>query len=275
MKNPIIEFKNFSWKYENAQDFSLKNINLKIFEGDIIGVVGANEQGKTTLLRCLNGLIPFNWRGTLKGEVRIFGKDILQGSIEEFSKKVGFVFSDPDSQFTSTSVEEEILFGLENLNLPIDEIKTRLKWAIEEFELEGFLSKPPYELSGGQRQRVAIASVVVMKPCVLVLDEPTSMLDPDGKSEIFEILKKLAGEENLTLIIAEHNLTELLKIAERIIHIDKNEIVYDGDVQRFVDEFDYENLQIYMPEVSQVFWHLKKQKNIPFLLEDAVGKFQK
>ncbi|MCD6423296.1 MAG: ABC transporter ATP-binding protein [Elusimicrobia bacterium] len=275
MKNPIIEFKNFSWKYENAQDFSLKNINLKIFEGDIIGVVGANEQGKTTLLRCLNGLIPFNWRGTLKGGVRIFGKDILQGSIEEFSKKVGFVFSDPDSQFTSTSVEEEILFGLENLNLPIDEIKTRLKWAIEEFELEGFLSKPPYELSGGQRQRVAIASVVVMKPYVLVLDEPTSMLDPDGKSEIFEILKKLAGEENLTLIIAEHNLTELLKIAERIIHIDKNEIVYDGDVQRFVDEFDYENLQIYMPEVSQVFWHLKKQKNIPFLLEDAVGKFQK
>ena len=269
----IIEFKNFYWKYEGKDDFTLKGINLKIEEGESVGIIGENEGGKTTLLRSINGLIPFSYRGIFKGSVSVAGKFVHKESISEISRVVGFVFSDPDSQFTSTNVFEELIFGLENLNLSIKEIEERINWIVEKLDLKEFLYRVPYELSGGQKQKVGIASVLVMKPRILILDEPTSMLDPIGKEEIFSVVKELKEEENMTLIIVEHNLEELFKIVERVIYIENGKIVYDLKKSEFLNVWDYEKETVNMPDISKIFSFIKKFKDgnfsIPFELEEA------
>lgn len=230
----MIEIKNFWWKYFGKKDWALKNINLLIRPYESVGIIGANENGKTTLARALIGLIPHRYRGIMKGEILLENRHINEYSLSEITQKIGFVFSDPESQFTSMSVEEELVFGLENLNLSLKEIKQRIEWCVNLFNIKKLLKKPPYELSGGQKQLIAIASVVIMKPEILILDEPTSMLDPAGKYEVFKILKKLNQEENITLIIVEHNLDALFKIVKRIVYLKENRIYKDLPLKEFI-----------------------------------------
>lgn len=274
----VIKFKDYSWQYEDKDEDALKIPELTIEAGGSVGIVGPNEQGKTTLVRTLNGLIPYNYRGVMNGKVEILGQDLLDIERRRLSSKIGMVFSDPDSQFTSMSVEEELIFGLENLNFSLSTIKERLNWITQTLDLEAFLDKPPYDLSGGQKQKVAIASVVIMKPKILILDEPTSMVDPRGKNEIFNILKKLKKEENLTLIIVEHNLEELVKVVNRIIHIDNNTLKYTGTVKDFINNFNYDRNKIYPPEISSIFKFLQKHEynidNIPYILGKGIQKFK-
>lgn len=275
----IIEYRDFSWRYDGCDEWALKGIDLSLNERECVGIVGANEQGKTTLVRCLNGLIPFGYRGIMKGEVTVRGIDIKHGSQDELSKITGMVFSDPESQFTSMSVEEELLFGLENLGLSHGEIGSRLEWIREEFSLSSIYQKPPYQLSGGQKQRVAIASVVVMKPDILVLDEPASMLDPEGREEIFRILKRLRNETGMTLLIVEHDLGRLVEIAERILFVRDGALFYSRDTRDFIDSFDYGDESLYLPEVSQLFSRLRNGGRlqadfpIPYLLEEGIKKY--
>ncbi len=276
---PAVEFKDYRWQYEGGRKDALRIPELVIGERSTVGVVGPNEQGKTTLVRTLNGIIPHSHRGVLKGEARVLGENVAEVSHQDLSRKVGVVFSDPDSQFTSMSVEEELVFGLENLNLPLAEIRGRLEWITRILELEDFLAKPPYELSGGQKQKVAIASVVVMKPKILVLDEPTSMLDPRGKEEIFRAVRRIKEEERITLVITEHNLEELLKIVDRVIHLDEGTLVFEGAVADFINAFDYSQDKIYPPEISSIFDFLKRGKewdgDIPWKLEEGLKRYQR
>ncbi|MEM1704125.1 MAG: ATP-binding cassette domain-containing protein, partial [Zestosphaera sp.] len=170
----------------------------------------------------------------------IFGEDSRKLHPSQVSRRVGLVFSDPESQFLTMSVEEEIAFGPENLGLDIDEISRRILWALKLTKLsEDLLDKPPYELSGGQKQRVAIAAILAMKPEVIILDEPTSMLDPLGKAEVLEVLKRLREELNSTIIVIEHRLEDIAPLATRFILLNKGRIVKDADPREFFDDIDF------------------------------------
>ncbi|MEM2682038.1 MAG: ATP-binding cassette domain-containing protein [Zestosphaera sp.] len=237
---PVIEFRNYYWKYSLMNDWALADINLTIHRGEFVCITGPNESGKTTLAMSMNALIPHNYQGVMRGEVLIFGEDSRKLHPSQVSRRVGLVFSDPESQFLTMSVEEEIAFGPENLGLDIDEISRRILWALKLTKLsEDLLDKPPYELSGGQKQRVAIAAILAMKPEVIILDEPTSMLDPLGKAEVLEVLKRLREELNSTIIVIEHRLEDIAPLATRFILLNKGRIVKDADPREFFDDIDF------------------------------------
>ena len=180
-KEPIIEFKDFSWNYQNTDFQALKDINLTIYKGEFVGIMGQNGSGKTTLCRCINGLIPHRFRGGLSGNVTICGTlDSFDTPLAKLVQNVGMVSSDPDAQFLRGTVEEEIVFGAENMGIPVDEIESRLAIILERVNLDkSFLTKPPTNLSGGQKQRVAIAAALMVNPKIMVLDEPIAGR-PDG-----------------------------------------------------------------------------------------------
>lgn len=228
-----IEITDLSWKYSNTKQNALNKINLVIEENSFVGIAGANGAGKTSLVSCMKGIIPNNYNGVYHGSLQLFGKEIRKYSNTEVAQTVGIVFSDPDSQFTAMSVEEEIAFGLENIGCPVDEIRRRLKWVGELTDIESLMSKPPYDLSGGQKQRVAIASVLAMQPKIIILDEPTSMLDPVSKDYVFSLLQKMKEEMKLTIIVVEHNIEKLIELSDKLL------LMKDGEVKRFepVDTF--------------------------------------
>lgn len=221
-----VSIKDLGWKYSGRKNFAIEDVNLEIEENTFTSVIGPNEHGKTTLVSCIKGLIPNSFHGVWRGTVEIFGQNVREMSAQTLADEIGFVFADPEAQFTSMTVEEELVFGLENIGLGYDEVKERLEWVTEIAMIGDLLDKPPYEISGGQKQRVAIASVLAMKPRIMILDEPTSMLDPLGKDFIFEILTNLKSEQDLTLIVVEHNIEQVAPLSDRIV------LMYDGNVAK-------------------------------------------
>lgn len=221
-----VSIKDLCWKYAGRKHFAIENITLDIEENTFVSVVGPNEHGKTTLVSCIKGIIPNSFHGVWRGSVEIFGQDVRKMSAQRLAKEIGFVFADPEAQFTSMTVEEELVFGLENIGLPLEEIKGRLEWVSEITMISDLLDKPPYEISGGQKQRVAIASVLAMKPRIIILDEPTSMLDPLGKDFIFQILENIKRTENLTIIVVEHNIEQVAPLSDLMI------LMYEGKIAK-------------------------------------------
>ena len=221
-----VSLQDLGWKYSGRKNFAIDHVNLEIEENTFTSIVGPNEHGKTTLVSCIKGIIPHSINGVWRGKVEIFGKDSRELSAQTLADEIGFVFSDPEAQFTSMTVEEELVFGLENIGLRLDEIAERLDWATEITMISDLMDKPPYEISGGQKQRVAIASVLAMRPQIMILDEPTSMLDPLGKDFIFEIMTNLKKEDNITLIVVEHNIEQIAPLSDQII------LMYDGNIAK-------------------------------------------
>jgi energy-coupling factor transporter ATP-binding protein EcfA2 len=232
-----IKLNNFSWKYKDAKDWTLKDINLEVKSGEIIGIMGRSGAGKTTLALTLNGLVPQTIAGEIKGTVEVTGMDTQTTPVKELVKNVGMVFQDPETQFVTMLVEDELTFGLENMAVPREEIGKRLAWVSEMLRIKEILKSHPYELSGGQKQRVAIASALVLNPKILVLDEPTSDLDPVGKSEIFSITKELS-ERGITMFIVEHEAEDLAKVADRIILIENGRVVLEDEPSLFYNNVD-------------------------------------
>ena len=230
---PIIEIQDYSWQYLNTDKPALKSINLTIEEGSFVGIIGPNGSGKTTLAYSMDGLIPGQYNGIKKGVVNVFGKEVEDYAAGELQRLVGVVFSDPEAQFTSMTVEDELVFGMENIGLTIPEIRERLKWVTELTGLTALLDKPPYEISGGQKQRVALAAVLAMMPKILILDEPTSMLDPVSRMRIFDVLARLKKEQNNTIIIIEHSLENLIPLADRMVLLSDGELAMMDDTQAF------------------------------------------
>jgi energy-coupling factor transport system ATP-binding protein len=190
----MIEIKDLSFRYGDHK--ALDGINLEIREGEWIAVMGANGSGKTTLARCLNGLLL-----PTGGDVLVDGCSVLdEGNLWDIRKRIGMVFQNPDNQIVSTMVEREIAFGLENLGIPTDEMRARVEEALARFDLTEYRRHPPHKLSGGEKQRLAIASVWAMRPRVMVLDEPASLLDPKGRREIEHILKTLDAADRQTIL---------------------------------------------------------------------------
>lgn len=244
----VVKFNDFSWKYKASKDLVLKSINLKISQGEFIGIMGPTGAGKSTLCCCINGLIPLRTRGWIKGNVEVLGKNTRTAKMTELGQRIGLVFQDPETQFIMITVEDEIALGLETLSLDRVEIKNRIEWALKLVGLKGFEQKSPDELSGGQKQRVAIASIMAMRPEILILDEPTSDLDPIGKYEIIEILEKIREEFDLTIILVSHRTEKIIQFCNRVILLDNGEIKFNGETSEFLKHEELLNkLGIYIP----------------------------
>lgn len=266
----------FGWQYERAEREAISAVDLTVEEGEFLGVVGPNEAGKTTLVSAVKGIVPHSYNGIWRGEVEVFGKSVPQKSATELALEVGFVFADPDAQFTAMTVEEEIVFGMENLGFSLAEIEQGLVWASGVTRVGHLLDKSPFDLSGGERQRVAIASVLAMRPRILILDEPTSMLDPVGKEAIFEILAGLRRERRHTLIVVEHNLDRLVPLVDRLALVHQGSLALLGEPQGFFADLAYlQERDVFPPDVT-VLGHWARQKGhlrgpLPLELEEGVA----
>lgn len=234
----LIEIENYSWQYLNTNNWALNNINLKIEEGSFTGVIGPNGSGKTTLAYSIDGLIPGQYRGIKHGTVKVLGKEVEEYHHGELQKMVGVVFSDPEAQFTAMTVEDELVFGMENLGMDIPQIKERLDWVTTLTDLKPLLEKPPYEISGGQKQRVALAAVLAMMPKIMILDEPTSMLDPISRERVFDVLAKIKKEQSNTVIVIEHNLEKLIPLADKMILLLNSELLLEDRTDAFFQKMD-------------------------------------
>lgn len=257
----VIEIKDYSWKYIHTRIPAIEGINLTIKEGSFVGIIGPNGAGKTTLAYSIDGLIPGQYNGIKKGTVSVFGTEVEEYNKGALQQLVGVVFSDPEAQFTAMTVEDELVFGMENIGLSVVEIKERLEWVTELTELSHLLMKPPYEISGGQKQRVALAAVLAMRPKILILDEPTSMLDPVSRGRIFEVLAKLKAEENNTIIVIEHSLENLVPLADQMILMADGAVQLHDETQAF---FQQSSLLlekgVYPPGAMHFFHELQVKK---------------
>ncbi|WP_457752952.1 energy-coupling factor ABC transporter ATP-binding protein [Thermococcus sp.] len=256
----LIRVEDLSFRYSRAKSYSLKDINLKIKKGEFVGIFGPSGSGKSTLCLTFNGIIPHSIRGEFRGDVYVKGYNTKETSVAKLSTIVGLVLQNPDSQLFNMTVEEEVAFGLENLGLDPEEIKRRIKWALRIAGLEGLENEFPPNLSGGQKQRLAIASVLAMKPEVLVLDEPTSQLDPLGKEQVLSLITLLNKEQGITIVLVEHNTEYILSFADRVVVLDKGEIVLEGKPKNVFEEVELlQNLGIRLPASVRISHKLKKK----------------
>jgi energy-coupling factor transport system ATP-binding protein len=256
----VVEIENFSWTYRLASAPALRDVTLAIAEGEFTLAVGPNEAGKTTLMLAIKGLIPYSFPGRSEGEVRVFGESVEHKSATVFAKQVGYVFGDPESQFTALTVEEEILFGLENVGFPEDQIEERIRWASEVTGIADLLDKPPYDISGGEKQRVAIASVIAMDPQILILDEPTSMIDPLGKDLVVRICAELKRERQMTIVVVEHNIEAFAPLADQVVLVHGGRVERKAPPREFFQDLEYlAGRDVAPPQVTQVFARLRER----------------
>lgn len=215
----MIEFKNVSYSYPGDDAPVLRDLSLTISEGDFVLVIGASGAGKSTFLRCLNGLVPHFYGGTFGGQVRVMGHDPLSEGPREMARHVGFVLQNPEDQFVVETVEDELAFALENYALPQTTMRKRIEEVLDQLNIAHLRSRQVSTLSGGEQQRVAIAAVLTLQPQVLVLDEPTSQLDPQAAEEVLDNLVKLNADLGLTIILSEHRLERVVQHADRILYL--------------------------------------------------------
>lgn len=207
----------------------LHDINLRVLKGEMLGIIGPNGAGKSTLCKALNGLVPHFYGGTYGGTVTVAGMDTMKHTVADLSLKIGLVFQEPTNQFSgvSTRVDEEVAFGMSMMGFEREEMLKRIKDSLRQVGLEGLEERSPFELSGGQQQRLAIATVLAVRPGVIVMDEPTAQLDPVGKTEVLETMRAL-NKEGYTIIVAEHEIEELATFADRIITLNEGRIILEG-----------------------------------------------
>lgn len=228
MKEPIIQFKNFSFKYESQVEHTLEKINLSIYQGEKIVIVGPSGSGKSTLAHCLNGLVPFSYRGEVEGSLTIKGHDTSTLDIFTISKMVGTVLQDPDGQFIGLSVAEDIAFALENEVIPQEEMVRQVTDVSKLVDLENKIQSSIHELSGGQKQRVSLAGVIVEEVDILLFDEPLANLDPATGKHAMALIDQIQKETKTTVVIIEHRLEDVLsQDVDRIIVVDEGRIVSD------------------------------------------------
>lgn len=228
MRKPVIEFENFSFQYRVQSSPTLKNINLTIYEGEKVVIVGPSGSGKSTIAHCINGLIPNIYKGTTSGAFKIKGQNALNHNIFERSNEVGTVLQNPDDQFIGLTVEEDIAFKLENLVVPQQEMIETVHKVAQLVDVDGHLSSSPHDLSGGQKQRVTLAGVLVDDIDILLFDEPLANLDPAAGLHTMTLIDEIHKQTNKTIVMIEHRLEDVLyKPVDRVIVVNQGEIVAD------------------------------------------------
>lgn len=221
----MISFQHVTYMYPGASNPILRDINLRIPSGALALVTGPSGAGKSTLLRCINGLVPHFSGGFLQGKIEVAGLDPVQAAPQQISQSVGFVFQDPESQFVLDCVEDEVAFALENAAIPSAEMHSRVAEVLELLGLTRLRARLLDTLSGGEQQRVAIAAALALRPSILVLDEPTSQLDPEAAEEVLQALERIQRLQGLTVILAEHRLERILPFADLLIHVENQQVL--------------------------------------------------
>ena len=224
----LVKVEDVSFKYEEQTEYALNRVSFHVNAGEWVAIVGHNGSGKSTLAKLLNGL-----QFSHEGSIVIDGIPITEESVWDIRKKVGMVFQNPDNQFVGTTVKDDVAFGLENNAVPRSEMVTRVERSLEKVKMLSFLDQEPHHLSGGQKQRVAIAGIIALKPEIIILDEATSMLDPQGREEVFDIMRELQ-KENMTIISITHDLDEAAK-ADRIIVMNKGKVYKEVILKKYLN----------------------------------------
>lgn len=278
MPEQAIEVKNLTFEYPDTEESVLKNINFSIDYGEILGIIGPTGAGKSTLAMCVNGLVPQVIQGEMEGEIKVKGMNVHESNVAAMSEHVGFVFQEPENQLSQMTIEEEIAFGMGNLGVPRDEMLIRIKDALSQVGLEGFEERSPLALSGGQQQRLAIAAVLAMRPTIMIMDEPTSMLDPKGKNEVYDVLKNLKAY-GMTGIIIDHEVERIAAYCDKVLVLDEGEVQMFGTTEEVFTEIDrLHELTLHAPQVTEFLSQYNKAYNgdaaLATTLEKAVQSYE-
>jgi len=274
--NDLIAFvDNISYMYPRSSEPVLKDITLEIRKGEFLGIIGPTGAGKSTLTLALIGVVPQFLGGRFFGSVTIAGMDTLDHPISSLSKHVGTVFEDPETQLVAASVRNEIAFALENQCVPKEEIRKRIPEVLAAVRLEGTEKKHPQELSGGQKQRLAIAAALAYRPDLLVLDEPTSQLDPVGAQEVFAVVRELNRELGMTIVMASHAAEEMAEYADRLAFLSNGRLLTTGTTDEIYSQV--ESLMAHSlrpPQVASTFYFIRRRglpvKTIPVRMKEGL-----
>ena len=274
----IIQANRLTFTYTGASKPSIEDISIEISPGDFVVLTGPSGCGKTTICRCINGLIPNFYSGDFAGDLIVDGMSVKERTTAELAAHVGMVFQNPENQLFSLSVERDVAFGPENLGLKREETRKRVDWALDVTGITHLKDKPPYELSGGQQQRAAIAAVLAMQPKVMILDEPTSFLDPKSALEILEVISDLNRRLGITIILVEHRLDIVSQHANRVIVMDSGKVVLDGTPRDVYGEHA-RLIGIGLPRVTTLFSLLQRDgfefPRTPTTVDEAAGVLRK
>ena len=254
----IMECKNVDYSYPLTTEPAIKHLNLQIERGKFYGVIGENGSGTTTLCALLRGFAPSFYKGEIKGEVLVEGKNINEYG-GELSQKIGFVFQNPFTQISGVkdTVFEEVAYGLENFGVPVEEIERRVIEVMKMTNIESLAEKNPFELSGGQMQRVALASVIVLEPDILIIDEPTSQLDPEGTESVFAIIKAMKDKQK-TIILVEHKIDLIAEYADDVLVLKDGELIAVGDKNEILTDITLMEKGVALPQVVLLAVKLQK-----------------
>lgn len=255
----MIRIEDFTFYYSGSQKPALESVNLEIEDGEFVLVTGPSGGGKSSLCRCLNGLIPHFYGGKVTGRVEVEGLDTLKHSTKELATRVGMIFQDPENQLVTMDVEREIAFGLENLAFPRDLMAKRLEESLDTLGISDLRHRQVHELSGGEKQKVAIASVLALHPKILILDEPTSELDPKSAEEVLTIVQRLNDELGITVILIEHRLDRVIQHADRLVVLDGGRVVADGNTRDILSK-NYQEITrigVGMPPIMKLAHELR------------------
>ncbi|MGG4394974.1 ABC transporter ATP-binding protein [Paenibacillus thiaminolyticus] len=249
----LIEVEHLKYRYPSTEKLALNDISLTVKAGEFIGIIGANGAGKTTFCQALTGLVPHFYKGAYGGSVSIAGSDVAESGVDEMIRHVGIVFQNPFTQVTGAklTVYEEVAFGLEQLGVKRDEMIERIDHALHLLDMYEYKDRQPFDLSGGQMQRMAIACVIAMRPQVIVLDEPTSQLDPQGSEEVFQAIQNLS-REGMTVILAEHKMEKLAAYADRIALLHEGSLIGIDTPSRLFSRADLTEYGVKPPVYTQV-----------------------
>jgi energy-coupling factor transporter ATPase len=255
----IIETKNLTYTYPGVTKPSISGVSIKVEKGEFVLITGPSGCGKTTLCRCFNGLVPHFYQGELKGEITVAGMDTRKHETHAMAKSVGLVFQNPENQLFALSVDKDVAFGLENLGVPREEMRKKVDWALKLTDIYDLRERSPHEVSGGQQQRVAIAAVLAMQPEIIVLDEPTSFLDPLSAEKIFDVIHELNKKLGITVVLVEHRLDLTAKYADHIIIMDEGKICFDGNPREILTNEETRLIGVGIPKATLLYQILRKE----------------
>ena len=268
----VIKVENLTVQYLGEENNALDGVSLEIEKGEFVALLGAHGAGKTTLCHSLNGLVPNMISADMYGAIEVLGEIPPKIPVRQLATKVGSIFDNPEFQMSQLTVFEEVALGLQNLGVEKSTIEKNISESLKLVGLEGFEDRSPFEISGGQQQRLAMASALAMKPEILILDEPTSNLDPIGKEEVFSVTRKLNQEEGMTVIIAEHEVEVIADFADKVVLLDEGRINEIGTPQEIFPKFvdNQEKVGVRVPQVTEIA--SKKPElfeSIPVTLDEA------
>jgi energy-coupling factor transporter ATP-binding protein EcfA2 len=254
----LLSIEDLSFRYIDTERWAVDGVSLDIEEGSITVLAGQSGCGKSTLLRCMNGLIPHMYPGEYKGGITLDGSRVDKTKMGDLAQKVGLLFQNPENQIFMFSVERDIAFGLENLGLPREEMRSRIDDVMRLLGITHLALRAPHELSDGQKQRVALAGVIAMRPRLIVLDEPTSLLDPKTASELVALVRKLNRDLGITFVIVEHRLELLIPVADKIVVMDRGRKVMEGTPAEVLTDPRAVGYGIAITPVTRLYTDLKK-----------------